>query len=96
MKKFFEVQPALTIKGEGYMKFQMNGISGTSKDEHADSNTNDPSKMTFFIITPLISYSDDYGCFSTSSTTFNKLGELGFVKELKLARKLPFLSNKTL
>ena len=74
----------------------MNGISGTSKDEHADSNTNDPSKMTFFIIISPISSSDDYGCFSTSSTTFNKLGELGFVNELKLEWKLPFLSNKTL
>ena len=63
----------------------MNGISGTSKDEQADSNTNDPSKMTFFIIISPISSSDDYGCFSTSSTTFIKLGELGLVNELKLA-----------
>ena len=75
---------------------QINGISGTSKDEHADSNTNDPNKTKFFIIMSPVSMSDDYGCFSTSSTTFNKLGELGFVNELKLARKLPFLSNKTL
>ena len=28
----------------------INGISGTSKDEHADSNTNVPSKMAFFIL----------------------------------------------
>ena len=74
----------------------MNGISGTSKDEHDDSNTNDPSKMTFFIIKSPIATSDDYGCFSTSSTTFNKLEELGFVNELKLEWKLPFLSNSTL
>ena len=32
------------------LKYYMNGIRGTSKDEHADNNTKDPSKMAFFII----------------------------------------------
>ena len=32
------------------MIYYINGIRGTSKDEHADSNTNDPSKMAFFIL----------------------------------------------
>ena len=71
-------------------------MKGTSKDEHADSNTNDPSKITFFIINSPVDISDDYGCFRTSSTTFSKLEELGFVNELKLEWKLPFLSNNTL
>ena len=60
----------------------MNGISGTSKDEQLDSSTNVPSKINFFIIKPPVSTADDYGCFNISSTTFNKLGELGFVNEL--------------
>ena len=63
----------------------MNGIRGTSKDEHADNNIKDPSKMAFFIINSPVDTSDDYGCFRTSSTTFSKLEELGFVNELKLA-----------
>ena len=63
----------------------MNGIRGTSKDEHADKNIKDPSKMAFFIINSPVVTSDDYGCFRTSSTTFSKLEELGFVNELKLA-----------
>ena len=67
------------------MDFYINGISGTSNDEHAESNTSDPSNITFFIKISPISTSDDYGCFSTSSTTFIKLGELGLVNELKLA-----------
>ena len=64
--------------------YYMNGIRGTSKDEHADNKIKDPSKMTFFIVNSPLSTSDDYGCFSTSSTTFSKLEELGFVNELKL------------
>ena len=67
------------------LKYYMNGIRGTSKDEHADNNTKDPSKMAFFIVYSPIDTSDDYGCFRTSSTTFSKLEELGFVNELKLA-----------
>ena len=63
----------------------MNGNMGTSKDEHADKNIKDPSKMAFFIINSPVVTSDDYGCFRTSSTTFSKLEELGFVNELKLA-----------
>ena len=59
-------------------------MRGTSKDEHADKNTNDPIKIIFFIITTPVNTSDDYGCFRTSSTTFSKLGELGLVNELKL------------
>ena len=51
----------------------INGMNGTSKDEQADSNTNDPSKITFFIINSPVDTSDDYGCFRTSSTTFSKL-----------------------
>ncbi len=76
--------------------YYMNGMKGTSKDEHDDSNTNDPSKITFFIINSPVYTRDDYGCFRTSSTTFSKLKELGFVNELKLEWKLPFLSNNTL
>ena len=64
--------------------YYINGIRGTSKDEHADSNTNDPSKIAFFILNSPIDTSDDYGCFRTSSTTFSKLEELGFVNALKL------------
>ena len=79
-----------------FLTFYINGMRGTSKDEHADSNTNDPIKIIFFIITTPVFTSDDYGCFSTSSTTFSKLGELGFVNELKLEWKFPFLSNNTL
>ena len=78
------------------LTFYINGIRGTSNDEHADSNTNDPIKIIFFIITTPVNTPDDYGCFSTSSTTFSKLGELGFVNELKLEWKFPFLSNNTL
>ena len=63
----------------------MNGIRGTSKDEHADNKIKDPSKMAFLIINSPVDTSDAYGCFRTSSTTFNKLEELGFVNELKLA-----------
>ena len=63
----------------------MNGIRGTSKDEHADNNIKDPIKMAFFIVSSPVGTSDDYGCFRTSSTTFSKLEELGFVNELKLA-----------
>ena len=63
----------------------MNGMRGTSKDEHADNNIRVPSKMAFFIINSPLATSDDYGCFRTSSTTFSKLEELGFVNELKLA-----------
>ena len=63
----------------------INGIRGTSKDEHADNNIKDPSKMPFFIINSPIDTSDDYSCFKTSSATFSKLEELGFVNELKLA-----------
>ena len=63
----------------------INGIRGTSKDEHADSNTNDPSKIAFFIVNSPVNTPDDYGCFRTSSTTLSKLEELGFVNELKLA-----------
>ena len=69
---------------------------GTSKDEHADNNIKDPSKMAFFIINSPLDPSDDYGCFRTSSTTFSKLEELGFVNELKLEWKVPFLFNNTL
>ena len=76
--------------------FYINGMRGTSKDEHPDSNTNDPIKIIFFIIKAPVCNSDDYGCFSTSSTTFSNLGELGFVSELKLEWKFPFLSNNTL
>ena len=71
-------------------------MSGMSNDEHADTNINDPNSIIFFIIISPFFSRNDYGCFSTSSTSFNKLGELGFVNELKLAWKLPFLSNKTL
>jgi len=78
------------------LTFYINGMRGTSKDEHADSNTNDPIKINFFIITTPVYTSDDYGCFRTSSTTFSKLGELGLVNELKLEWKFPFLSNNTL
>ena len=60
----------------------MNGISGTSNDEQPDSSTNVPSKINFFITKSPVSIEDDYGCFNTSSTTFNKLGELGLVNEL--------------
>ena len=76
--------------------YYINGMRGTSKDEHADSNTNEPNKMTFFILKSPIDTQDDYGCFRTSSTTFSKLEELGFVNELKLEWKLPFLSSNTL
>ena len=62
--------------------FYIKGISGTSKDEQPESSTNVPSKIYFFITKPPVSTADDYGCFNTSSTTFNKLGELGFVNEL--------------
>ena len=63
----------------------MNGMRGTSKDEHADNNIKDPSKMAFFIINSPFDTSDDYGCFRTSSTTFSMLEELGFVNGLKVA-----------
>ena len=87
---------APNLKGEGRFIYYINGIRGTSKDEHADSNTNDPIKIIFFIIKTPGCNSDDYGCFSTSSTTFSKLRELGFVNELKLEWKFPFLSISTL